>query len=147
MNNAILPPPRWLIHAVRALQLALLAATFAVIFSELPTPIVGFLLSTLVIIRLAVAGVFGAYAGSFPLYNIPVLIRSPRCAAIFLLIFASYLTLTVLMALNGLQWHGLAAKICAGVIIASDLYLTFSDAFRGAKRRGAASQDTPLTEP
>jgi membrane associated rhomboid family serine protease len=146
LHSSSSSPPRWITYAVKGLNVALLAATITVLFSDLPTTLIALFLSTLVIIRLAVAGVFGAYAGRFPLYNVPMLLQSPRCAVILMLIFVAYLTLLLLMAINGLAWDGIAAKICGGFVVVGDLYLTFSDAIHTSRRKGTAERDPLLAE-
>jgi hypothetical protein len=75
-----------------------------------------------------------------------MLLQSPRCAVILMLIFVAYLTLLTLMAINGLAWDGIAAKICGGFVVVGDLYLTFSDAIHTSRRKGAAERDPLLAD-
>ena len=146
MNAEPATPPRWIAYAVKGLNIALLVATVAVVFSDFPTTMIALFLATLVILRLAVAGIFGAYTGRFPLYNVPLLLQSHRCAVILVMIFVAYLTLLALMAINGIGWNGLAAKICAGFVVVGDLYLTISDAVHTSRRKEVAERDPLLAE-
>jgi|GEM_PF-5605895 len=123
MTDASSLSPRWLPAVIAGLHLALLGSVWGIIIGGLSSSLVTILLPTIIILKLAIAGVFGSHIRGLSLYEIPSLPTARPHTALLMAIFLCYMILVALTAINGVEWNGVASKVCAGIIVGGDLYL------------------------
>ncbi len=132
MHNDRSHSSRWLPTMITGLHLALLGSLWAGIIGGLSSSLVTILIPTITVVKLAIAGVFGPHVNALSRYNLPHLLTTRRHMGLMVVIFLCYIILMALTAINGVEWNGVASKVCAGIIIGGDLYLIVRDLSRGA---------------